>query len=367
MTETDTIMVVDDEPGNIRLLGEILVAEGYQVIVARSGEEALARIENTLPTVLLLDVVMPGLSGYDVCQRLRANPKTAGLPIILVTGARPEEERVRGLDAGADEFLTKPVNREELLARLRSLLRVQQLHRQIAEWNEKLEERVQQQMNEMRRLEQLKNFLPARVAEMAVQEGGESMLEPRRQMITSLVLDMRGFTAFTEAAEPEDVIQVLAEYYASMGEIVERFGGTVDRFAGDGMVVLFNAPINLDKHEQQAVLAALELQSAYAELRSKWLSRGFDLGLGIGLSSGHATIGALGFSGRWQYTAIGTVINLAARLCSDAAHGEILAAEWVIKALDEQIDSEAQGERSIRGLKQPVVVHRIRGLLAETN
>lgn len=365
----ERILVVDDEPTNIRLLGELLTAEGYAVSVARDGQEALTRIEQMRPNLVLLDVVMPGLTGYEVCQRLREMPKTRLLPVILVTGMRPEEERVKGLDAGADEFVTKPINREELLARVRSLLRVEALHRQVetqaqalAEWNEKLESRVQQQVAQMDRLNSLKNYLPQHVAELIVADGGNSLLEPRRRMVTVCVIDLRGFTSFSETAEPEEIMTVLREFYAAMGEVVARGKGTVEHFAGDSMLIFFNAPLEIPAPEEQAVRTALEMREAFVKLRETWLKRGHELGMGIGLANGFATIGAIGFAGRSQYAAIGTVTNLAARLCADAAHGQILAPAKLVAMVETLVATETVGEKTIRGLSRPVTISRILGL-----
>jgi class 3 adenylate cyclase len=362
MSGAERILIVDDEPANIRLLGELLSTEGYLISVARSGEEALAEIERQRPALVLLDVVMPGLTGYEVCQRLRGQPSTRALPVILVTGARPEEERVKGLDAGADEFLTKPVNREELLARVRSLLRVQALHQEIADWNAKLESRVREQVAQLDRMNQLKNFLPQRIAEMVVADGSEALLAPRRRRVVVCATDLRGFTSFSETAEPEEVISILKEYYAAIGGVVERRGGMVERFAGDGMVIFFNAPVEIPSPEEQAVRAALDMQSSFAALRQKWLRQGHELGLGIGLSSGYATVGAIGIENHWQYAAIGTVTNLSARLCADAAHGQVLASSKVLHPLEDLVETEAMGEKNMKGLQKPVPMFRVIGL-----
>ncbi len=355
----ERILVVDDEATNVRLLGELLSAADYSVSVAMNGEQALEQIAENPPNLVLLDVVMPGLTGYEVCERLRSAPATRALPVILVTGARPEEERIRGLDAGADEFVTKPVNREELLARVRALLRVEQMHREIAEWNEKLESRVQTQVGQLERLNHLKHFLPQAVAELIAGEGGDSLLEPKRRKVTVCVIDLRGFTAFAEEADPEDVIAVLREFYGEMGRIVELHRGAVEHFAGDSMTIFFNAPIEIENPERQAVLAALAMRDGFSPLHTKWRKLGYELGLGIGLSLGYATIGAIGFAGRWQYAAIGAVTNLAARMCSMAAHGEILAPSRLTVTVEDLVNSERLGEREVKGFHRPVEVHRL--------
>lgn len=355
MADKERILVVDDEPSNIRLLGEILSAEGYSVSVARDGEEALAQIERAQPNLVLLDVVMPGLSGYDVCKQIRSNDATRLLPVILVTGARPEEERVRGLDAGADEFLTKPVNREELLARTRGLLRIEALHREIADWNQTLENRVQEQVEELEQLNQMKSFLPQHVAEVLA-DGNESILEPRRCKLAICAIDLRGFTAFADSAEPEEIMAVLDEYYHSMGTIAEQHGGTIEAFAGDGMVIVFNAPLEIANPELCAVTAALQMQAAFTGLRGTWQKQGHQLGFGIGISNGYATIGAVGFAGRRQYSAIGSVTNLAARLCADAADGQILITSRLLQPIESLARVEELGERSYKGFRKPIPV-----------
>jgi adenylate cyclase len=355
------ILVVDDEPANVRLLGRLLTAEGYDVRVAISGEDALAQIDRRMPDLVLLDVVLPGMSGYEVCQSLRGRAETRLLPVILVTGSRPEQERVRGLDAGADEFLTKPVNREELLARVRALLRVGALHREVEEWGHKLEERVRQQVAQLERFNRLKDFLPQRVAELVTADGGDGLLEPRRRQVAVCVIDIRGFTAFAEAAQPEAVVEMLREYFAAMGEIVERHGGTVERFVGDGMVTFFNAPIEIEHPEAAAVQAGIEMRGAFGPLRDRWAARGHTLGLGIGISSGLATVGAIGFAQRWQYAATGTVTNVSARLCAEAAHGQILVTPRVLGSSEDRFEVESLGEMSLRGLQHPLPVFNVLG------
>ena len=369
MSRSERILIVDDAPDNIRSLGELLSSEGYTLAVARNGEEGLAQIAQEPPGLVLLDVVMPGLNGYEVCQRIRSNPDTRTLPVILVTGARPAEERARGLECGADDFLTKPVNREELLARVRSLLRVQNLYRKVdaqaralTEWNERLESRVREQVLQLDRLGRLKDFFPPQVTDLILADGGEDLFKPRRREVTVCVIDLRGFTPFSESTEPEEVIAVLDEYYAEMGRLIDAHGGTVEKFAGDGITIFFNAPLDTTQHEARGVRMCLAMREAFEPLTARWLKRGHSLGLGLGLANGYATVGAMGFANRRQYAVIGMVANLAARLCAIARHGEILTTTRLMSAVESLIDAESVGERDIKGMKSPVALVRVLGL-----
>jgi CheY-like chemotaxis protein len=219
------ILVVDDTPANVKLLVDLLGAKGYAVTAASSGEEALVRIGIQPPDLVLLDIMMPGLSGYDVCRRIRADPATALLPVVLCTSLDPKAERVKGIEAGADDFIPKPINQQELFARVKSLLRIKALQdevkaqaAQLADWNLKLEQRVQEQLAQMERLSRLKNFFSPQLAEAIVSGGAVDPLKSHRREITVVFLDLRGFTAFTETADPEEVMGVLREYHAAMGE-----------------------------------------------------------------------------------------------------------------------------------------------------
>lgn len=367
----ETILIVDDAADNIRSMGELLSDEGYAVAVARSGEDALARIAQEPPGLVLLDVVMPGLSGYDVLERVRSNPDTRTLPVILITGVRPAEERAQGIEAGADDFLTKPINREELLARVRSLLRVQKLYRKVdaqaralAEWNQRLESRVREQVMQLDRLGRLKDFFPPQVTDLILAGGGEDLFKPRRREVTVCVTDLRGFTPFSESSEPEEVMTVLDEYYAAMGKLIDAHGGTVEKFAGDGMTIFFNAPLDVKDHEARAVRMALAMHEAFEPLAARWLKRGHSVGLGIGLANGYATVGAMGFTNRRQYAVIGMVANVAARLCDMAGAGETLATTRLHTAVEALVDAVSVGERDIKGMKNSVALvslKRIRG------
>jgi class 3 adenylate cyclase/CheY-like chemotaxis protein len=361
------ILVVDDTPANVKLLVDLLTAKGYQPIAASSGEEALVRIGVQPPDLVLLDIMMPGLSGYDVCRRIRATEATALLPVVLCTSLDPKQERINGIEAGADDFIPKPINQQELFARVKSLLRIKALQdevkaqaAQLAEWNLKLEDRVREQLAQMERLSRLKNFFSPALAEAIVSGGADDPLRSHRREITVAFLDLRGFTAFTETADPEEVMQVLREFHAAMGELILAHEGTIERFTGDGIMVFFNDPVAVDDPAPRAARMALQMQQRTEVLAQGWKKRGYDLKLGIGIAMGFATIGAIGFEGRIDYGAIGNVTNLAARLCGEAAGGEILVAPRVAAALEgSALVIEPAGEFTLKGLARPIAVSRV--------
>ncbi|HEX2244169.1 MAG TPA: response regulator, partial [Gammaproteobacteria bacterium] len=361
---------VDDTPRNIKLLADLLSVKGYQVLTAPSGWEALAKIESDGPDLVLLDIVMPEMSGYEVCRKIRENPNTKMLPVVMVTALDPGEERVKGIEAGADDFLTKPINQAELLARVKSLLRIKELHdvvhtqaTQLADWNKTLEQRVQNQLDQLERLGRLKRFFPPQLAELIVSGDAEDPLETHRRDITAVYLDLRGFTAFAEMAEPEEVMSVLHDYHATMGKLILQHDGTLEHFAGDGMLIFFNDPTPTPNPTEQAVRMALAMREAVKELRIKWRKLGHDLDFGVGIAQGYATIGAIGFEGRWEYGAIGSVPNLAARLCGEAKPGEILISQRVAGSVEELAKTESVGDLTLKGFHRPVSAFRIIGLM----
>jgi class 3 adenylate cyclase len=220
----------------------------------------------------------------------------------------------------------------------------------------------EQALAESANVGRLRGFLPQHVAKLIVESGNIAMLEPQRRQVTVCIIDLRGFTPFSEVAPAEVVMELLREFYSTMGGVVDRHQGTVEYFAGDSMVIFFNAPLEMAKPEEQATLSALEMRATFDVLRKRWMERGYELGLGIGITNGVATIGAIGFSGRSQYTAIGPVTNLAARLCSMAAHGQILTTARVLSAIESIVETRTTGEHSIKGFTQPVEVIQILGM-----
>jgi adenylate cyclase len=368
------ILVVDDTPRNVKLLADLLAVKGYSVVTAGSGREALSKLEAEEPDLILLDVVMPEMSGYEVCRKIRENPATRMLPVVMVTALDPAEERVKGIDAGADDFLTKPINQAELLARVKSLLRIKELHdtiqsqaAELADWNRNLEQRVQEQLKQLERMERLKRFFSPQLADLIVSGGADDPLQTHRRELTVVYLDLRGFTAFAESAEPEEVMNILHEYHAAMGRLILDYEGTLEHFAGDGMMIFFNDPVPVENAAERAVRMALAMRAQVKELTVRWRKLGHDLDFGVGIAQGYATIGAIGYEGRWEYGAIGSVPNMAARLCGEAKPGEILVTRRLLGSVEELVEVESAGELTLKGFHRPIAAHKILRLKARPN
>ena len=336
------ILVVDDTPANIKLFSDLLAAKGYQVCTAANGEDALAQLAREKPDLVLLDIMMPGMSGYEVCRRIRDNPATALLPVVLCTSLDPNQERVKGIEAGADDFLSKPVNQAELFARVKSLLRIKGLQDE--------------------RLARLKSFFSPQLAEAIAAGKGEEVLKTHRREITVEFFDLRGFTAFTDSAEPEEVMELLRAFHGALGKIVLEHQGTLERFAGDAVMVFFNDPLPIEKPAEKAVRTALAMQAAFAPIAQHWQKQGYELALGVGIAQGYATLGAIGFEGRWDYGAIGTVTNLAARLCGEARPGQILVSQRFLGLVEDAVSAEPVGELTLKGFLKPVTAFNVTGI-----
>lgn len=360
------VLVVDDTPANVKLLDDLLTFHGYDVEAAKGGEEALQRLRQRAPDLVLLDVLMPGLSGYDVCRAIRADAAFELLPVVMVTALDDREARIRGFEAGADDFISKPVHAPELLARVRSLLRIRGLYEtvqrqaeQLAAWNRTLEARVAEQVSHVEKLQRLKRFFSPQLAELILAGGADDPLQSHRRDITVVFLDLRGFTAFAASAEPEEVMAALAEFHRTVGRRILEFQGTLERFTGDGMMVFFNDPLPIQQPARRAVEMAFAMQEDTLKLSARWKKKGYTLGLGIGIAQGYATVGAIGFEGRIDYGAIGTVTNMASRLCELAEPGEILAAQRVHMEVEERVFAEDLGEVPLHGFARPVRAFRL--------
>ena len=366
MRERPLILGVDDTPSNLDILKMRLESQGYDVALAADGEEALEKAGNLRPDLILLDIMMPKLDGIAVVRRLKTDLSLPFIPVILVTAKADAKDLVAGLDAGGDDYLTKPFDHAALVARVRSMLRIKALHdtveRQRAELqaiNTDLEARVAAQVGQIERMARLKRFLSPQLAEIIVSAGDEKVLESHRREIVVLFCDMRGFTAFAEGAEPEEVMSVLGEYHSALGPLVQRYEGTLDRFAGDGFMVFFNDPLPCPDPALRAVRLALAMRAAVDGLAEGWRRRGFEIGFGIGIAQGFATLGRIGFEGRFDYSAIGTVTNVASRLCAEAKHGQILLTRRLATAIGADFSTEHVGELSLKGLARPVDAYEL--------
>ena len=365
------ILVVDDNPTNIKILQMRLGAEGYDIVTAADGEEALEAARRDPPDLILLDVMMPKVDGIEVCRRLRADPTFPFTPIILVTAMADSKDVVAGLEAGGDEYLTKPVDHAALAARVRSMLRIKALHdkaeglaAEVRQWNASLERRVAEQLAELERVGRLRRFFSPQLAEAILGGGAEDPLRSHRRDITVVFCDLRGFTAFAETSEPEEVMGVLREYHAAAGEIILAHEGTLERFTGDGMMIFFNDPVPVPNPAERAVRMALAIRDRVGAMCEGWAARGYELGVGIGIAQGYATLGAIGFEGRWDYGAIGTVTNLAARLCGEADHGQVLASQRVHAGVAALVEAEPARALPLKGFSRPVAAHPIVALKA---
>ena len=357
MRNPPLILAVDDMQENLEILSDRLKSHGYVVETAKDGEEGLRRVQELKPDLVLLDIMMPKLDGTVVVHKLKEDPALRTIPVILVTARSDTRDIVDGLEAGGDDYLTKPFDHAALLARVRSMLRQKALHdtvqdqaRQLADWNTALETRVAQQVEQIERISRLRRLLPPQVADLVVSSADpDTLLSSHRQEVTIVFCDLRGFTAFAERAQPEEVMDVLAAYHAALGELVLAYEGTLERFLGDGLVVLFNDPMPCPDHPERAVRMALEMQARVSELSESWRKSGHQLGFGIGIAQGEATLGRIGFDRRLDYAAIGHVPNLASRLCSQAKSGQVLVSETTFQSVHNTVDGGHIGDLQLKG------------------
>ena len=359
------ILVVDDVAANLRLLEAVLTPRGYDVVGAPDGIIALELVESEQPDLVLLDVMMPGLDGYAVCRRLRADEKTAVLPVIMVTSS-VAEEKTQAIEAGADDFIPKPFNHHELLTRVRSLLRIKHYHdtikaqaEELAELNRTLEQRVDAQVEELERLSRLRRFLSPQLVDAVVSAGDESILQSHRRQVAMFFADLRGWTSFVDSVEPEELMRVLREFHGTIGRLVKRFDATVGFLEGDGVQLFFNDPIEIPDAALRALRLGCALREEMKELTPRWQKRGYDLECGAGAALGYATCGEVGFEGRSDYAAIGAVTNLAARLADEAAGGQLLIHQRLYAEVEDAIEVESVGEFNLKGFQRPVAAFNV--------
>ncbi|HEY6057397.1 MAG TPA: adenylate/guanylate cyclase domain-containing protein [Candidatus Limnocylindrales bacterium] len=348
------VLVVDDSVVNRKLLGQLLSGLGLGSIEAGNGAAALAILRGDggrAVDVVLLDVVMPELDGYETLAAIKADDSIRHLPVIMVSGIDELDSVVRCIEMGATDYLPKPFNPAVLRARINASLGAKRIHDLELEYVGRLAA-----LNETiaRQKQELSRFLSPQVAALISSSDGEQLLAGHRRQITVVFADLRGFTAFAQQAEPEELFGVLAEYHSMMGAQIVEHGGTLEHFAGDGMMVFFNDPIAQADHVERAIRMAVAMREQFVRLSSGWSKRGYDLQLGVGIATGYATLGRIGFEGRHDYGAIGNVVILASRLSGEAQGGQILLDQRVFAAVEDLVDAEPVGELSLKGFGRPV-------------
>jgi class 3 adenylate cyclase len=366
------LLVVDDIEDNRYTLTRRLSREGYtNLTTAANGREALELLQEKPIDLVLLDIMMPEMNGYEVLERLKADPDLRHIPIIMISAVDEIESVIRCIELGAEDYLSKPFNPTLLRARVGASLERKRLHDQVraqaadlATWNKTLEKRVADQLAEIERMGRLRRFLSPQIAAAVLASGDESVLESHRRDIAVVFCDVRGFTAFAETAEPEEVTSFLREYHTRLGALIHKYEGTLERFIGDGLMVLFNDPLRCTDPSIRAVRMAVEMRTQIKELTAKWRKQGHELGFGMGISYGYATLGRIGFEGRFDYSAVGTVVNLAARLCEEASDGQILIDGKVLSAIGAVAETQPAGELTLKGLHRPIPAFNVCGLVS---
>jgi class 3 adenylate cyclase len=356
-------LVVDDSRVNRLILVRQLTGLQLEVLEAENGIEALEllRADPAAVDVVLLDVLMPELDGYETLAAMKADEAIRHIPVIIVSGVEELESVVRCIELGATDYLAKPIDPAILRARINASLAAKRLH-------DVEQDYLAQQLAMTRTIErqktELSRFLSPQIAALISSSDGERLLGGHRREITSIFCDLRGFTSFAEQAEPEELFGVLAEYHGMLGAAIIEFGGTLEHFAGDGVMTFFNDPIVQPDHVERAVRMAVAVRERFGPMTDGWRKRGYQLGLGIGIAVGYATLGRIGFESRYDYGAIGNVVIMASRLSSGAGPNQILLSQRAHAAVEELVEVESVGELSLKGMSRPVPAINVLGMRA---
>ena len=372
MTEKNTniqpgfVLIVDDNEMNRDMLCHLLQTQGHKTSVAENGRQALEMIKEEPFDLVLLDIMMPEMDGYQVLEQLKSDAALRDIPVIVLSSLAEIASVTQCIELGAEDYLPKPFDPVLLRARVSASLEKKRLRdqevrylRDLAEWNKTLERRVQEQVAQLERLGRLKRFFSPQLAELIVAGEADDPLKTHRREVTVVFLDLRGFTAFAETSEPEEVMAVLRDYHAEMGKLILAHEGTLERFAGDGMMIFFNDPVPVPNPAERAIRMALAMRERVKELTVKWRKLGYNLDLGVGIAQGYATIGGIGFEGRLDYGAIGTVTNLASRLCGDAGPGQVLISQRLLATVEDLVEVESVGELTLKGFHRPISAYNI--------
>ncbi|MGQ9626050.1 MAG: response regulator [Anaerolineae bacterium] len=343
------ILVVDDSSQNVELLETYLTLSGYEVHKACDGQEALEKVHQVCPDLILLDIMMPRLDGYETCIRLKEDERTRFIPVVMITALREAEDRVKGLEAGADDFLSKPFNRHELLARVKSLLRIKHLHDELERKNSLLSRILNRYVAEEISALVINN------PDKYLQLGGEC------RTVTVLFADIRGFTKFSEHHPPNQVVDILNAVFSELTKVIFRHKGTFDKYLGDSIMAFYGAPVSYEDDVLRAARSALEMQRIFEQMKGEKEILA-DLGLGIGLSSGDVVVGNIGSEEMMDYTVIGDTANVACRLQEIAGKGQILISQSVYEHIKDQAIVEDMPPQNLRGREEPVICYELKGL-----
>jgi len=346
-----TILVVDDEARNVKLMEAILVPRGYTVVTAYNGEEALQQVQWQRPDLILLDVMMPGMNGFEVCRSLKDNADTCLIPVVIMTALGQTEDRIKGIEAGADDFLTKPVNRDELLARIRTSLRLKRA----------IDHKVSLLQNVQ---EHLVKFVPQSVTRLIAANPEAPELEKKEQDVSVLFVDISGYTRLSELLPREDMNLIVERYFSSFLDCIYSNGGDINETAGDGLMVIF-ADADPTYHARKAVQAALEMVQRAAPLDVQFQGTLGPISVHIGINSGLALVGPTKLEGttgtRWTYTASGPVTNIAARLATLGEGGVVLVGPETARRVEARFLMQEIGQRQLKNIAEEVMVYRILG------
>jgi DNA-binding response OmpR family regulator len=369
------ILVVDDQPQNVQILKDRLEGEDYEILTATTGEAALEMSRAQEPDLILLDVIMPGMDGIEVCRRLKANAALPFMPIVMITAKSGVEDLVTGFEAGADEYLTKPLDQAALIARVKSMLRLKSFHDVACDqatqlevevaarerWNETLEHQMQKQITDLECMGRLKQFLSPPLAEWVVSlDGGEPSMSQHRE-VTILCCALPGFMTLVNRVESEVVFGVLQAYYESIGPLITKFGGHLKRIDSDELLVVFNAPLPCSDPVIRAVSMAIDMRLQLAQLTGAWRSTGHALDFGIGVAHGDAILRLIDLDGQLDYAVIGSPRYLASRLCGEAEGGRILVSQSVWQRIKDQGQADPAGELTVHGHTDPIPVYEVTG------
>jgi class 3 adenylate cyclase len=357
------VLVVDDDPDMAAFLARLLEGEGMVADTVFGGDAAMVYCMATPPDLVLLDVLMPGVDGFEICERLKADPASAMIPIVLITALEDQESRVRGIRAGADDFLSKPVQREELIARVKTLRRLHATRRELE---------ARRLAAEVQRKEALRRafsrYISPRLADRIIseldQDGAPFRAGAQRVSVVALFADLRGFTRLTESTRVDEVVALLNEYFSVITDAAYRHDGTIFSMAGDSLLVGFNVPFPQPDAAARAWRTAHDMLASFAAVLARWTaSGGAPTGLGIGIASGEAILGNVGSSHYMSHTIIGDAVNTAARLVQAAQAGEILVSGAVYESVRAMVPAgaaQAQRDMALRGKAGETSIYSIR-------